>query len=116
MCNICKKMTSYQMASMASELRGLTQLLTYWDSILDQLEDGKGVDSVYTDFAKAFDKCETGVLLHRLKECGVRGKMGHWLAAFLDPSVRMQAVEVDGRLSNLMPVVSGVPQGTLLGP
>ena len=80
------------------------------------MEGGKGVDSVYTDFAKAFDKCETGVLLHRLKECGVRGKMGHWLAAFLDPSVKMEAVGVDGRLSDLMPVVSGVPKGTVLGP
>ena len=91
-------------------------LLSYWDNILDQLEDGKGVDAIYTDFAKAFDKCETGVLLRRLKECGVRGKMGHWLAAFLDPSVRMQAVGVEGRLSGLTSVVSGVPQGTVLGP
>ena len=89
----------------------LTQLLSYWDKILDQLEDGKGVDVIYTDFAKAFDKCETGVLLHRLKECGVRGKVGCWLAAFLDSSVRKQAVGVDGRLSTLTAVVSGVPQG-----
>ena len=37
------------------------------------------------DNAMAFDKCETGVLLHRLKECGVREKMGHWLAASLTP-------------------------------
>ena len=94
----------------------LTQLLSYWDKILDQLEEGKGVDVIYTDFAKAFDKCETGVLLHRLKECGVRGKVGCWLAAFLDSSVRKQAVGVDGRLSTLAPVVSGVPQGTVLGP
>ena len=57
----------------------LTQLLAYWDNILDQLEEGKGVDVVYTDFAKAFDKCETGVLLRKLKECGVRGKVGCWL-------------------------------------
>ena len=74
------------------------------------------MDSVYTDFAKTFDKCETGVMLHRLKECGVRGKMGQWLAAFLDPSVRKQAVGVEGRLSPLVPVVSNVPQGTVLGP
>ena len=46
---------------------------------MDNMEEGKGVDAVYTDFAKAFDKCETGVLLKRLNECGVRGKMGHWL-------------------------------------
>ena len=94
----------------------LTQLLAYWDKILDQMEDGNGVDAVYTDFAKAFDKCETGVLLHRLRECGVRGKAGCWLAAFLDPKVRKQAVGVDGRLSPLVSVVSGVPQGTVLGP
>ena len=46
----------------------------------------------------------------------MRGKMGHWLAAFLDPSVRMQSVGVDWRLSTLTSVVSGVPQGTVLGP
>ena len=34
----------------------LTQLLSYWDNILDQMEEGKVVDAVYTDFAKAFDK------------------------------------------------------------
>ena len=61
------------------------QLLAYWDNILDQLVEGKGVDVVYTDFAKAFDKCETGVLLHKLKESGVRSKMVSWLASFLDP-------------------------------
>ena len=66
---------------------------------------------MYTDFVKAFDKCETGdgVLIHRLKECGVRGKVGCWLASFLDLSVRKPAVGVDGRLSTLVPVISGVP-------
>ena len=44
------------------------------------------------------------------------GKVGCWLAAFLDPATRQRAVGVDGRLSALCPVASGVPQGTVLVP
>ena len=47
----------------------LTQLLSHWESVLDQLENGLSVDVIYTDFSKAFDKCETNVLLHTLKAC-----------------------------------------------
>ena len=92
----------------------LTQLLCYWDTLLADMELGKGVDVIYTDFSKAFDKVETGVLLHELKECGVVGKVGCWLSAFLDPHSRKQAVAVDGRISQLEPVISGVPQGPIL--
>ena len=94
----------------------LTQLLSHWDSILDCLEQGETVDVIYTDLSKAFDKCETNVLLHTLRECGVKGRMGLWISSFLDPTTRKQAVGVDGRISELVPVVSGVPQGTVLGP
>ena len=65
----------------------LTQLLTYWDTLLEDMENGQGVDVVYTDLSKAFDIVETAVLLHELKNCGVRGKVGCWLASFLDSKV-----------------------------
>ena len=61
---------------------------------------------VYTDYAKAFDKFEIGVLLHRLLDSGIMGKVGSWLAAFLDMTTRQQAVGVDKRLSALRPVTS----------
>ena len=66
--------------------------------------------------SKAFYTVETGVLLHELKQCGVMGKLGCWLSSFLDSKNRHQAVAVDGRVSPLTPVLSGVPQGTVLGP
>ena len=73
------------------------------------------MDVIYTDFSKAFDKCETNVLLHTLKQCGVMDRVSLWLSAFLDPSSRMQSVGVEGRISPLVHVLSGVPQGTVLG-
>ena len=76
----------------------LTQLMAHWDQVLDLLEQGQTVDVIYTDFAKAFDKCETKVLLHTLRDCGVREKLGKWIAAFLDPSTKVHADRVDGAL------------------
>ena len=82
--------------------------MSHWDSVLDLLEKGQTVDVIYTDFSKAFDKCETNVLLTTLRDCGVKGKVGKWIAAFLNPLQRMQAVGVDGKISALQSVVSGV--------
>lgn len=75
---------------------------------------GRYVDVVHLDFAKDFDKVVHGILLHKLKTLGITGKVGLWLLTFLTPGT--QAVKISGKASNSTPVVSGVPQGSVLGP
>ena len=68
----------------------------------------------YLDFAKAFDKVDFGVVLKKLKTLGVRGKLGRWIHCFL--TGRTQKVVVGGASSSIKVVISGVPQGSVLGP
>ena len=66
------------------------------------------------DFAKAFDKVNHSLLLHKLDHYGVRGQVNRWIAGFLQD--RKQAVVADGAKSDSVAVKSGVPQGSVLGP
>ena len=53
------------------------------EKILQILEEGENVDVIYLDLSKAFDRVDVGVLAHRLKASGIRGKMGNWIINLL---------------------------------
>lgn len=92
----------------------ITQLLCYLDDIYNKLEKGEEVDSVYLDFAKAFDKVDHGILLGKLHALNIGGKILKWIERFL--CNREQRVKVANSLSDPVTVTSGVPQGSVIGP
>ena len=53
----------------------VTQLLQYLDLVFKGIDNGSKVEVVYTDFEKAFDKVDHGILLSKLFRLGVRGKL-----------------------------------------
>ena len=89
-------------------------LSVYDDSMLIFTESYCSVDMIYLDFSKAFDKLDYGVLLHKLRDMGIAGDLGIWFHSFL--SNHYHFVRIPGGSSTASPVISGVPQGTVLGP
>ena len=92
----------------------LSQLIAHYDRIVELLENGGNVDVVYIDFAKAFDKVDFGITLKKLANMGINGKVGRWIHCFLNK--RTQLVLVNEGRSLPSEVLSGVPQGSVLGP
>jgi Reverse transcriptase (RNA-dependent DNA polymerase) len=91
-----------------------TNLCIYADDLAKNLNDHKQVDSIYTDFSKAFDSVNHVLLLHKLQSFGIVGNMYKLLESYLFE--RRQSIALNGAMSKEVNVTSGVPQGSVLGP
>jgi hypothetical protein len=87
--------------------------LEYSIDITEAFENSCQIDSIYTDFSKAFDSIDHNILLIKLKYLGFTPNHIKWFSSYLQ---RSQRVLFNGATSYPYESPSGVPQGSKLGP
>ena len=90
----------------------LQQLLVFLNCIHENSKDQ--VDIIYLDFAKAFDRVPHNQLLLKLWSIGITNDLWLWFRSYLYK--RYQCVRINNSCSDYLSVLSGVPQGSILGP
>ena len=92
----------------------IQQLLIFLNIIHSSINSNSQCDVIYLDFGKAFDTVAHNELLVKLWSFGITGNLWNWFKVYL--TGRRQSVAITNCCSEFLPVVSGVPQGSILGP
>ena len=87
------------------------QLLTFTQDILANLSRGMQIDVIFMDFAKAFKKIPHQRLIQKY---GITGPVNTWVEKFMKD--RKQHMAYEGIYSDQIPVISGVPKGSVIVP
>ena len=93
-----------------------TQLIKFIDYLTSNLEEGQQTDILIMDFAKAVDKVDHILLIHKLHHYSIRGVVNTWIKNWLKDRTQSVVTLVEGEKSEPVSVDSGVPQGSVLGP
>jgi hypothetical protein len=91
-----------------------SNLLLARESWAVALDEGSKLDIVFIDFSKAFDKVPHRRLIAKLEAYGIGGKLLAWITDFLVD--RRVQVKINDVISESLVPLSGVPQGSVLGP
>ena len=91
-----------------------TQLLSSFNEWYKAILDNNCIDCIYIDYKKAFDSVPIKFLLYKLSNIEIKGKLLRWISEFL--TNRSAKVRIKDKFSHSFLILSGVPQGSILGP